>query len=47
MIKIFKEIEWFFDYYFAWLFYNARKFDRYHNYMMTKWGKRYKKKLES
>ena len=38
MNKIFKKLEWWFDYYFAWMLYNGNKQDRYIEYMEKKWG---------
>ena len=39
MKKFLKNIEWWFDYYIAWLMYNGNKRDRYIEYMEQKWGK--------
>jgi hypothetical protein len=39
MKKLLKKIEWWFDYYFAWMMYNSKKQDRYIDYMEKKWGK--------
>lgn len=43
MKKLLTEIEWIFDFYFAFMLYNDRKFHRYNRYMLEKWGKRYRK----
>jgi hypothetical protein len=40
MKKILKKIEWWFDYYIAWMMYSSRKQDRYIDYMEQKWGKK-------
>lgn len=37
MKKIIKKIEWFFDYYFAWMMYNGNKTHRYKEYMKKKY----------
>lgn len=37
------EVEWIFDFYFAWMTYNGRKLHRYHEYMIKRWGTRYTK----
>lgn len=37
MKRILKKIEWWFDYYIAWLMYNGNKQDRYIDYMEKKW----------
>jgi hypothetical protein len=39
MKKLIKSIEWNFDYYVAWLFYNGNKKYKYIDYMQKKWGK--------
>ena len=39
MKKIFKKLDWWFDYYFAWMLYNGNKTHRYIEYMEKKWGK--------
>lgn len=41
-MKILNEIMWFFDYNFAWMFYNGYKFHRYNKYMLKKYGQRYR-----
>lgn len=38
-MKILKRIEWFFDYYFAWMLYNGNKTHKYIEYMKNKYGK--------
>jgi hypothetical protein len=40
MKKILKKLDWWFDYYIAWMFYNANKQHRYIEYMEKKWGKK-------
>jgi hypothetical protein len=37
MQKIIKQIEWIFDYHFAWMFYNGYKTHRYVDYMCEKY----------
>lgn len=37
--KILRKIDWFWDYYFAWFFYNGNKTHRYIEYMEKKWRK--------
>lgn len=39
MKRLLKKLEWLFDYYIAWMFYNGNKQDRYIEYMETKWKK--------
>jgi hypothetical protein len=36
-MTILKKIEYFFDYYFAWMFYNGNKTQDYEAYMIKKW----------
>jgi hypothetical protein len=38
MKKILKKLEWWFDYYIAWMLYNGNKEDKYIEYMEKKWG---------
>jgi hypothetical protein len=38
-------IDWIFDYYIAYFTYKTDKLDRYHNYMIQKWGKKYTDRL--
>lgn len=38
MNKIIKKLDWWFDYYFAWIFYNGNKTHKYIEYMEQKWG---------
>ena len=45
MKRIIKKIEWLFDYYFAWMFYNGNKQTKYFEYMEKKWGKNGKSKI--
>jgi len=42
--RFFKEVEWRFDYYIAYMLYSPNKRFRYHRYMLDKWGDRYKNK---
>ncbi len=44
MKKIFEELDWIWDYYFAYFLYSDMKRHRYHAYMSDKWGDRYKSK---
>ena len=37
MKRLLKKLEWLFDYYIAWIFYNGNKQHRYIEYMETKW----------
>ena len=37
-----RKLEWIFDYYFAWMFYNGMKQDRYVQYMRNKWSEKIK-----
>lgn len=46
MKRLLTKVEWIFDYYIAYLLYNPRKFDRYHDYMKQKWGEKYTKTYE-
>ena len=39
MKNILKKIDWWFDYYISWMFYNGNKQGRYIDYMEKKWGK--------
>lgn len=39
--KLFTEISWRWDYYFLIFLYNPHKVNRYHRYMIDKWGERY------
>ena len=36
--KILKKLDWLFDYYIAWMFYNGNKTHRYIEYVEKKWG---------
>lgn len=38
--KILKKIDWLFDYYFVWMWYNGNKVHKYIDYMQKKWGKK-------
>jgi hypothetical protein len=37
MKKFLKKLEWYFDYYFAWMMFNGNKRDKYIEYMEQKW----------
>lgn len=39
MKKIFKKLDWWFDYYIMWIFFNGNKTNRYIEYMEKKWKK--------
>jgi hypothetical protein len=41
MKKFLRELDWKWDYYFVIFLYNPNKVDRYHLYMINKWGRRY------
>ena len=43
MKKTLKKIEWYFDYYFAWILYNGNKKYKYIDYMQKKYGNPNKK----
>lgn len=38
MKNMMKKLEWYFDYYIAWMLFNGRKRDHYLEYMEKKWG---------
>lgn len=40
MGKLLKKLDWYFDYYIAYMLYNGNKRDRYYEYMENKWGKK-------
>ena len=42
MKKLLRKLDWWFDYYFAWMLYNGMKQDRYVQYMRNKWPERIK-----
>ena len=42
MKKFLKKLDWIFDYYIAYFLYNENKLYRYHDYMKSKWGDKYK-----
>ena len=42
MKKFLKKLDWIFDYYIAYFLYNPNKLHRYHDYMTSKWGDKYK-----
>jgi|LauGreDrversion4_2_1035121.scaffolds.fasta_scaffold221489_4 hypothetical protein len=37
--KILRKLDWWFDYYIAWMFYNGNKTHKYIEYMEKKWNK--------
>ena len=37
MKKLLRKLDWWFDYYIAWMGYNGMKQDRYVEYMRNKW----------
>jgi len=37
-----KKLDWWFDYYFAWMTYNGRKQHKYVEYMRKKWPEKIK-----
>ena len=39
MNKVLKKLDWWFDYYIAWMLYNGNKTHKYIEYMENKWGK--------
>lgn len=43
MKKILRKLEWWFDYYIAWMLYNANKQHKYIEYMEKKWGNKNEK----
>lgn len=45
-MKFFEKLEWIFDYYFAWITYNGRKMHKYNEYMIERWGDKYKSKFK-
>lgn len=44
MKNILKSIDWFFDYYLGYFFYNGYKIDNYDTYMKNKWGDKYERR---
>lgn len=40
MIKLLKKLEWWFDYYIAYMLYSDRKKDRYIKYLKSKYDKK-------
>ena len=40
MSKIFKKLEWWFDYYIVYFLYNGNKHHLYIDYMEKKWGQK-------
>jgi hypothetical protein len=42
MKKLLRKLDWWFDYYVAWVFYNGMKQDHYVKYMRNKWPERIK-----
>lgn len=39
--KFLMEIDWRWDYYFVIFLFSPKKVNRYHRYMIEKWGERY------
>jgi len=39
MKKLFKKLDWWFDYYIVWMLYNGNKIHHYNEYMKNKWHK--------
>ena len=37
--KIFKKLDWWFDYYIVYFLYNGNKRHKYDDYIRNKWGK--------
>jgi hypothetical protein len=42
MKQLLRKLDWWFDYYFAWMFYNGMQQDRYVQYMRNKWSEKIK-----
>ena len=42
MKKMLRKLDWWFDYYIAWMFYNGMKQHHYVEYMRTKWPNKIK-----
>jgi len=42
MKRILKKLDWWFDCYIAWMYYNPRKEHRYIEYMKKKWPEKMK-----
>lgn len=40
MNKIFKKLDWWFDYYIAYFLYNGNKREKYNEYIKKKWSDR-------
>lgn len=43
MKKFLKKLDWWFDYYIAWMLYNGNQTHRYIEYMENKWGSKNEK----
>ncbi len=43
MKKLLVEMDWIFDYHFAYFLYNSHNINEYYDYMQAKWGSRYAK----
>ncbi len=41
-----KTFEFFLDFYIVFFLYNSRKLNRYHRFMIKKWGTRYTEKIK-
>jgi hypothetical protein len=46
MKTILKKLDWVFEYYFVYFLFKPDKLQRYHYYMMKKWGDKYCTKEE-
>jgi hypothetical protein len=42
MKRLLRKLDWWFDYYIAWMAYNGMKQDQYVEYMRNKWPERIK-----
>jgi hypothetical protein len=42
MTQLLSKLDWWFDYYFAWMFYNGMQQERYVEYMRNKWPEKIK-----
>ena len=42
MKKLLRKLDWWFDYYIAWMGYNGMKQDHYVEYMLNKWPEKIK-----
>jgi hypothetical protein len=46
MKRLITNLEWFFDYYFAYLTFNGNKRNDYDVYMTKKWGQRFTSRIK-